>query len=70
MVMGGDLTWGGEHSIQCTGDILWNCALKTCIILLTSVTPINLIRRKYLNKYLIKDIKMANKHIKLKLKSQ
>ena len=49
MVMEGDLTWGGEHTIQCTDDVLWNCIIskitqepKTCIILLTSVTPINL----------------------------
>ena len=47
--MEGDLTWGGEHTIQCTDDVLWNCIIskitqepKTCIILLTSVTPINL----------------------------
>ena len=35
----GDLTWGGEHTMQSTGDVLWNCAPETCIILLTSVTP-------------------------------
>ena len=30
--------WGGKHTIQCA-DVWWNCAPKTCIILLTSVTP-------------------------------
>ena len=33
MVMEGDLTWGGEHTVQCTGDVLQNCAPDTCIIL-------------------------------------
>ena len=41
-----DLTWGDEHTIQCTDDVLWNCAPETCIILLNSVTPINSIKRK------------------------
>ena len=41
MVMEGDLTWGGEHTIQYTGDVLQNCMSETCIILLTNVTPIN-----------------------------
>ena len=44
--MEGDLTWGGEHTIQYTVDVLWNCASETCIILLTGVTPINSIKRK------------------------
>ena len=33
----GNLTWGGEYTIQCTDNVLWNCAPETCIILLTSV---------------------------------
>lgn len=37
----GDLTWGGEHTIQCTDDVLWNCAPETCTLLLTSVTSMN-----------------------------
>ena len=43
MEMEGDLTWGGEHTVQCTDDVLQNCMsiLETYIILLTSVTPIN-----------------------------
>ena len=46
MVMDGDETWGGEHTTQCREDVLWNCAPETCIILLTSVTPINSIKWK------------------------
>ena len=41
--MNRDLTLGGKHTIQCTDDVLWNCALE---ILLTNVTPINSIKRK------------------------
>ena len=36
--MGGDLTWGGKHTIQCADDVLQTCAPETCIIVLTSVT--------------------------------
>ena len=46
MVIERDLTWGSEHTIQCTDDVLWNCAPETCIILLTSVTPTHSIKRK------------------------
>ena len=46
MGMERDLTWGGEHTIQGTDDVLWNCAPETCIILLRSVTPINSVTRK------------------------
>ena len=41
--MEGDLTWGGEHTIQYTGDVLQSCTPKTYIILLTDATPINLL---------------------------
>lgn len=37
---------GGEHTMQHTDDMLWNSAPETCIILFTSVTPINSIRRR------------------------
>ena len=37
--MEGDLTWGGEHTIQYTGDMSQNCTPETYITLLTSVTP-------------------------------
>ena len=41
MVMEGDLTWGGEHTIQCIDDVLQHCTPKTYIILVTNVNPIN-----------------------------
>ena len=41
MVMEGDLSWGGEHTVQCTNDVSYNCTPETYIILLTNVTPIN-----------------------------
>ena len=40
------LDLGGEHALQCTEDVLWDCGLKACIILLTCVTPINSTKRK------------------------
>ena len=49
MVMDGDLTWGGEHTIQCTDDILYHCTPKTYIILLTNVTRIKSIKIKIKN---------------------
>ena len=39
--MEGDLTWGGEHTIQYTDDALQNSTPETYRILLTNVTPIN-----------------------------
>lgn len=42
--MEGDLTWGSQHTIPCTNDVLYNCALETCIIWLTSLTPISSIK--------------------------
>ena len=44
--MEGDLTWGGEHIIQHVDDVLQNCIPETHIILLTYVTPMNLIKNK------------------------
>ena len=41
MVMGRDLTWGGEQTIQCRGDVLQNCTPETYTILLPNDTPIN-----------------------------
>ena len=40
MVMEGDLTLGGEHTIQYADDVLYSCTPETFIILLTNVTPI------------------------------
>ena len=31
MEVEGDLTWGGEHTIQYTDDVLQNCAPETYI---------------------------------------
>lgn len=33
--MKGVLTWGGEHRIQHTGDVLQNGTSEVCVILLT-----------------------------------
>ena len=44
MVTEGDLTLGGEHTMQFTDDVSQNCTFETYIILLTDVTPINLIK--------------------------
>ena len=40
-----DLTWGGEHTIQYTDDVLFNCTPETYIILLANVTPRNVIKK-------------------------
>ena len=42
--MEGDLTLGGEHTIQCTDDVLQNYTSEIYTILLTSVIPINSIK--------------------------
>ena len=39
--MDGDMTWGGEDTMQCTDDVLQICAPDPCMCLLTSVIPIN-----------------------------
>ena len=38
------LDLGGEDIVQCTEDVLWDCVPETCIILLTSISPINSIK--------------------------
>ena len=42
------LTWGGEHTIQYTDDVLYNGTPETYTILLTTiyVTPIDSIKNK------------------------
>ena len=40
LLMKGDLTLGVEHTMQYTCDVLLNCILETCMVLLTDVTPI------------------------------
>ena len=44
-MMEGDLTWGGEHTVQYTDDVLQNCTHETYIILLNNVTTINSIKK-------------------------
>lgn len=46
MVTERDLTSGGEHTMQYTGDVVYNCTLETYITLSTKVTPINLKKKK------------------------
>ena len=46
MVREGDLTWGGDHTIQCTDDVLCKYVPETCLTSLTSITPINSLKRK------------------------
>ena len=46
MVIEGDSTWGGERTIQNTDHVLYNYTPLTYIILLTSITSINSIKKK------------------------
>ena len=46
MEMERELTLGSEPMVQCADDNLLSCTLETCMVLLTSVTPINSIREK------------------------
>ena len=39
MVMEGDLTWGGEHTIQFADDLLQNCTPEMYIILISQYHP-------------------------------
>ena len=45
MLMEGDLTLDGEHTIQYTDNVLQNYTLKTYIILLANGTPIHSIKK-------------------------
>ena len=45
MVMEGELTWSEEHTIQYTDDMLQNRMPEAQIILLTSVTTMNSIKK-------------------------
>ena len=51
MVIEGDLTWGGEHTIQYTDDVLQNCIPETLY---------NSINQSYPNKF-NKNINSNNK---------
>lgn len=41
-----NLTLGGKCTVRDVDGVLWSCALETCMVLSTNVTPINLIRTK------------------------
>ena len=49
MVTEDGLTLGGGHALQCTYHVSQKCALETYMILLTNVSPINLIESKRKN---------------------
>ena len=51
MVIEGDLTWGGEYTIQYTDDVLQNCTPETYIVLLTNVSPIIQFLKKKLTNF-------------------
>ena len=46
-VMGGHSSWSGKHTVQYAGDASQNCTRETYIILLTNVSPINLILKTF-----------------------
>ena len=37
---------GGERTVPPARDVLVSCALETCVVLLTNVTPVNSIKNK------------------------
>ena len=41
---------GGKHAMQCIDDGPENCAPETCVVLLTSVSPINSIKTNEMQK--------------------
>ena len=47
MAISDDLTLGGGHTVQYTGHVSQKCTLETYIILLTNVTPINLMEKNH-----------------------
>lgn len=49
----GYLTLGAEHTMQHKAGSLENCILETYVIILTSVTPIKLVKKENHIKYFI-----------------
>ena len=43
--MEGDMTWGGEHTIQYTDDVVQNCTPETYKTLLANVTPVHSLKK-------------------------
>ena len=58
MVMKGDLTWGVEHTIQYTDDVLQDYTPENYIILLTNVTLVSSIKIK-INKMALQSLTRA-----------
>ena len=40
MVMDGDVTWGGDHTVQCTRDVFWNGLETLTFKDVENITPI------------------------------
>ena len=60
--MEGGLTWGGEHTVQCTDDVLWNRAPEAYIIGLTNVTRTNSIKKKQKKCTILLDAELISTH--------
>lgn len=70
MVTDGDLTLGGEYTMQYVGDVLQNYTLAAYVILLTNVTSINLIKNKSNGMILVLHVsqrcsKSVGEHVKI-----
>ena len=61
----GDLTWHGEHRIQCMDGVFLSCALVICIILLTTVILINSMNKEIKNK-----ISKQNRNILMNIRNK
>ena len=60
MVTEKDLTLGGEHTMQYTDDVSWNCTTEHYIISLTNVNPMKLVLKR--KKMLISTKKFLQNH--------
>ena len=40
------LDFGCEYAMECAGDVFLSCALETCMVLVTNVSPINPTKNK------------------------
>ena len=43
-----DLAWGCGHTMHCTDHVSQKCTSEACMVLLTNVTPINVIKHEWL----------------------
>lgn len=46
MEIAGDKTLGGEHTMEHTDNVLQNCTLETCVLLINVSSPMNLIKNQ------------------------